>query len=187
MAAADERIAELLAEGSPEAIELLYDAYGTLAYTLALRIVTDPHTAEDVIQDAFLAVWRRADQFRSERGTVKSWLCQVVRNCAIDRLRSNRRKVAMDVPIDAATAEPSVSDTWAGVAAALTRQEVQVALRTLPPEQRQTVELAFFDGYSQTEISRAMDVPLGTVKGRARLALTRLRGVLEREESWQSR
>ena len=182
----EEGIAQLLAEGSPEGIEALYAAYGTLAYTLALRIVHDEQAAEDVVQEAFLSIWRRAESYRRERGSLKGWVCGVVRNRAIDRLRSRRRQVAFDVPIEAAAAEPAISDTWAEVAAALTRRQVQEALQALPEDQRTTIEMAYFGGYSQTEISRVMEIPLGTVKGRARLALSRLRGLLEgAEASWQ--
>ena len=178
MEAFEERVVRLLAEGSPRGIEELYDAYGSLAYTLALRIVNNQHTAEDVVQETFLAVWRKAERYDATRGSLKSWLCRICRNRALDRVRSNRSRVAFDVSIDEAVHEPSLSDTWSEVAAELTRQQVRQALDELPAEQRQTLELAYFGGYSQTEISRAMDVPLGTVKGRARLGLARLRGQL---------
>jgi RNA polymerase sigma-70 factor (ECF subfamily) len=170
MTAPENRIAALLAEGSPEGVEALYDSCGTLAYTLALRVLRDPAAAEDVVQESFLAIWRG-----------------IVRNRAIDRLRSQRTRTRYDVPIEDATGTPSLSDTWQSVAAELTRQELQLALDDLPSEQRETIELAYFGGMSQTEISAATETPLGTVKSRARLALNRLRGTLEgMEASWQS-
>jgi RNA polymerase sigma-70 factor (ECF subfamily) len=173
-----ERLARLLAEGSPRGMEELYDAYGSLAYTLALRVVRDPHIAEDVVQETFLAVWRRSESYDSSRGSLKNWLCRICRNRAIDRVRRGRSRTAFGVSIDEAVNEPSLSDTWSQVAAELTRQQVRQALDELPADQRQTLELAYFGGYSQTEISQAMEVPLGTVKGRARLGLARLRGQL---------
>jgi RNA polymerase sigma-70 factor (ECF subfamily) len=187
MTAPENRIAALLAEGSPEGVEALYDSCGTLAYTLALRVLRDPAAAEDVVQESFLAIWRGAAGFRPERGSLRNWVCSIVRNRAIDRLRSQRTRTRYDVPIEDATGTPSLSDTWQSVAAELTRQELQLALDDLPSEQRETIELAYFGGMSQTEISAATETPLGTVKSRARLALNRLRGTLEgMEASWQS-
>jgi RNA polymerase sigma-70 factor, ECF subfamily len=171
----DERIVELLGSRAPEAIEALYDAYGGLMYTLVLRIVGDQQVAEDVLQECFLAVWRRADSFDAARGSLKSWMCAVARNRAIDRVRGQRGRVQLDAPLDVAVNEPGLSDTWSEVVAAITRQEIRDALDALPAEQRQTIELAYYGGYSQAEISRKMGIPLGTVKGRARLALERLR------------
>lgn len=180
MRSGEERLVALLMEGSPEGVEALYDAYGALAYTLALRVLSDEHAAEDVVQECFLAVWRKAESYHPARGSLRSWICTIARNRAIDRLRSNRSHSRFDIPIEAAIDAPGVSDTWASVAAALSRQQIREALDALPLEQRQTIEMAYYGGYSQSEISEAMGVPLGTVKGRARLALLKLRGELRR-------
>ena len=179
MTGTDEWVSELLSRGSPEGIEALYDRYGRLAYSLALRILGDGGTAEDVVQDAFLAIWRRATTYQAERGSLRTWVCSIVHHRAVDRLRGRSGRARQDLPLEAAPPNSSVGDTWEQVAASLERQDVVKALDELPVEQRQTIELAYFGGYSQTEISDLMRVPLGTVKGRTRMALRRLRGVLE--------
>jgi RNA polymerase sigma-70 factor (ECF subfamily) len=174
----DEAAVELLAMGSPEGMELLYDRHGALAYGLALRILRDPAAAEDVVQEAFLSIWRGASTFRPERGSVRSWLCTVVRNRAIDRTRGRHRRTREEIPLENVTARTAPDDTWGEVVAELDRDHVRRALDTLPAEQRTTIELAYFGGFSQSEISGHMQVPLGTVKGRTRLALRALRGAL---------
>jgi len=179
-------VLDQLWQGSPEAIEVLYDRYGRVAYTVALRVLSDQAAAEDVVQEAFLAIWRRAMTYRPERGSLRSWICAIVRNRAIDRLRGEAGRGRVELPLDERPEGAGVSDTWDQVAAELSREQVRGALRQLPVEQRQTIELAYWAGLSQREIAESMDVPLGTVKGRARLALSKLRDLLqEREQSWQ--
>lgn len=187
MIVSEARALELLEQGAPEAIEVLYDLYGRLAYTVAIRMLKDGSAAEDVVQESFLSIWRRINTFQPGRGTLRSWVCTIVRNRSIDRIRSKKGQTRYELPIEAATSEPSLSNTWAEVAADLTRQQVTEALAELPAEQRQTIELAYYGGYSQSEIGQLMNVPLGTVKGRARMAITKLRTTLAGEEvSWQS-
>lgn len=177
-----------VAGGSPEAFEALYDRYGRLAYAIALRVLSDEGAAEEVVQDAFLAVWRKTLMYRAERGSVRSWVATVVRNAAIDRLRRDQRRDRYELDVEVSASRASLSDTWSEVAEELSRHEIRTAMHTLPVEQRQTLELAYWCGLSQREISEAMDVPVGTVKGRARLGLHKLRDALEgREESWQLR
>lgn len=184
----DDAAFDLLAHGVPEAFEAFYDRYSRLAYTVAMRVLSDGAAAEDVVQDAFLAVWRRSTTYRPERGTARAWLCTIVRNRAIDRLRGESGRARYELSLDDSTDEPSLSDTWSEVIAELSRQRIREALRELPIEQRQTIELAYWSGLSHSEIGRAMHVPLGTVKGRARLALSKLRESLHgREEMWQPR
>ena len=176
----DDRMLDLLARAEPEGIEMLYDRYSGLAYTLALRVVNDPGTAEDVVQEAFLSIWRRASTYRSDRGSLRTWVCSIVHHRALDRLRGRSGRARHDVALEHAPIEvTSVSDTWDQVADEIEREEIRKALVELSVEQRETIELAYFGGYSQTEISGLMQVPLGTVKGRTRLALRKLRGVLE--------
>lgn len=160
---------------------MLYDRYGRLAYTLALRVLGDAAAAEDVVQEAFLSVWRRATSYRPERGSLRTWLCSIVHHRAIDRLRGRSGRARLDLPLDRAPAEEGISDTWDAVAADLERGQIRRALAELPDEQRRTIELAYYAGYSQSEISSLMSVPLGTVKGRTRIALRRLRSSLERQ------
>lgn len=175
----DDRIAELLAERSPEAIDMLYERYGRLAYSLALRVLSDGAAAEDVVQDAFLAVWRRADSYQPSRGSLRTWLCAIVHHRALDRLRGGSGRARLDLPLDAAPPQHTISDTWDEVASSLERDAVRRALDSLPAEQRQAIELAYYGGYSQSEISELTRAPLGTVKGRTRLALRKLRDALE--------
>ena len=176
----DDRMLDLLSRSEPEGIEMLYDRYSGLAYTLAVRVVNDSGTAEDVVQEAFLSIWRRASTYRSDRGSLRTWVCSIVHHRALDRLRGRAGRARQDVALEHAPIEmTSVSDTWDQVVEEIEREEIRTALTDLSVEQRETIELAYFGGYSQTEISELMQVPLGTVKGRTRLALRKLRGVLE--------
>jgi RNA polymerase sigma-70 factor (ECF subfamily) len=176
----DDRMLDLLARGEPEGVEMLYDRYSGLAYTLALRVLNDSGAAEDVVQEAFLSIWRRASTYRSDRGSLRTWVCSIVHHRALDRLRGRAGRARQDVALEhAPVAVTSVSDTWDRVADELEREEIHKALVELSVEQRETIELSYFGGYSQTEISELMKVPLGTVKGRTRLALRKLRGALE--------
>ncbi|MGH7685494.1 MAG: RNA polymerase sigma factor [Candidatus Dormibacteria bacterium] len=182
----DREILDRVATGSPEAFETLYDRFGRLAYAIAMRVLSDEGAAEEVVQDAFLSVWRKRLMYSAERGTVRSWIATVVRNSAIDRLRREQRRDRYELGGDVPPEHPSLSDTWTEVEADLSRREIFSALYTLPVEQRQTIELAYWCGMSQREISEVMDVPVGTVKGRARLGLHKLRAALEgREEMWR--
>jgi RNA polymerase sigma-70 factor (ECF subfamily) len=178
MTPSDERAVELVGMGSPQGIEILYDRHGALAYGLAVRVLGDSGTAEDVVQEVFLSLWRAASTYRPERGSVRSWLCTVVRNRSIDRLRGSSGRTRQELPIEHVREDASSSDTWSEVVAELDREHVRRALDTLPLEQRTTIEMAYFGGYSQSEISSTMRVPLGTVKGRIRLGLRSLRSVL---------
>jgi len=177
----DQRVVDLLAQASPEGIEMIYDRYGRLAYTLAFRVLGDAGAAEEVVQEAFLAIWRRATSYRPERGSLRTWVCSIVHHRAIDRLRGRSGRARLDLPLDRASVEASLSDTWETVAAELERGHLRRALAGLPDDQRRTLELAYYAGHSQSEISSLMGVPLGTVKGRTRMALRRLRTALERE------
>lgn len=177
---------ERIRGGSPEAFEVLYDRYSALAFAVAMRVLSDPVAAEDTVQEAFLSIWRRAATYTPDRGGVRTWVCTIVRNRAIDRLRGDGGRARHELALADSPAEPSLPDTWTEVAAELGRQQVRQALDRLPVEQRQTIELAYWCGLSQREIGEAMRVPLGTVKGRARLALAKLREELHgREASWQ--
>jgi RNA polymerase sigma-70 factor, ECF subfamily len=184
----DDDIVRSISAQSPEGIEALYDRYGGLAHTVALRILSDRGAAEDVVQESFLTVWRRGATFQPGRGSLRSWICTIVRNRAIDRLRGDRHRTRLDTPMEGASIEPAASDPWAAVALELSGEEVRKALAELPAEQRQTIELAYYGGYSQSEIATAMEVPLGTVKGRVRIALDKLRASLadRLETPWQT-
>ena len=158
---------------------MLYDRYGGLAYSLAYRVLQDAAAAEDVVQEAFLSIWRRADSFRPERGSLRTWLCSIVHHRALDRLRGRAGRARGDVPLEGGHPDTVVPDMWETVSLQIERDQVRSALSELPADQRQTIELAYYGGYSQTEISSLMGVPLGTVKGRTRAALRKLRSTLE--------
>lgn len=155
----------------------LYDRYHVLAFSLALRVVNDRGRAEDVVQDAFLAVWRKAASYAEGRGSVKTWLTSIVRNRAIDLVRSRRESDADDEAVLLALRDPapSVVDQ---VAAGLDRDAVRRAIAVLPVDQRQAITMAYFEGRSHSEIAEVTGLPLGTVKSRIRLAMQRLRAAL---------
>ena len=158
---------------------MLYDRYAGLAYGVAMRILGDGARAEDAIQDAFMNVWSRAASFDPERGSLRAWLLTSVRNRCIDYLRGRgareRREEELDTNVDYAQAP---SDPWREVALSLERTAVRDAVSSLPAEQRQVVEMAYFGGYTHTEIADMTRVPLGTVKGRMRLALEKMSSYL---------
>ena len=176
----DSRVVDLIAQASPEGMEVLYDRYGRLAYSLALRVLGDSAAAEDVVQESFLAIWRRSTTYQAERGSVRAWLCAIVHHRALDRLRGRTGRARDELPLETAIPTTRLSDTWEAVADDLEREDIRRALAELPDEQRQTIELAYWGGYSQSEISALMRVPLGTVKGRTRMALRKLRDSLEK-------
>ena len=169
-----ELVAGLVA-GEVDAIRLLYQRYGTLAYSLAFRILGDHGRAEDVVQDAFMRVWSYARSFDAGRGSVRTWLLTAVRNRAVDYLRGRPGQERQELELSREIlAQGGGSDPWREVSESLERQAVRQALATLPQEQRQVVELAYYGGYTQPEIAEMVRVPLGTVKGRTRLALEKL-------------
>ena len=156
----------------------LYDDHGTLAFSLAYRIVRDHGVAEEVVQEAFLSLWRNEDRFDAARGSLRALVCHAVRNRALDRLRGRSGRQRDHQSLDDLLHLPSGDDIAAEVERREQSREVTTALTTLPAEQRQVIELAYFGGYSQTEIAELTDRPLGTVKGRTRLALRALAAAL---------
>ena len=172
-------LARMAAGDGGVALGALYDRHGRQAFALAYRITGSPEVAEEVVQDAFLALWRRADQYSSDRGDVRGWLLTIVRNRAIDHLRQRQARPQRAAGVhDFAGLLADPSDTEATVLAVLEASAVRAAVARLPPAQRQTVELAFFSGLSYPEVAAETGAPLGTVKSRMRLALTSLRGAL---------
>lgn len=175
----DSDLAAGLAAGKQEALAELYDRYGGLAYAVALRIVGDPGRAEDVVQDAFLRLWNSAGQFDAGRGSLRTWLITTVRNRSIDTLRGRgaHERQERELNPELKAAGPT-SDPWQEVSLSLERTAIRSAMDSLPPDQRQAVELAYFGGYSHREIAELTGVPLSTVKGRMRLALEKLSAYL---------
>jgi RNA polymerase sigma-70 factor (ECF subfamily) len=177
---ADEELMPWIAEKDPEAFEVFYDRHGGAGYSLAYRILGDRSAAEDCIQEAFISIWRSGARFDRTRGSVRSWTLSIVRNRAIDALRSKSGKAPKLTFDDDAILEarPAEEHTEAEVMAAETADEVRGAISTLPGEQSKVIELAYFGGFSQSEIAGMLNVPLGTVKGRMRLGLEKIRGEL---------
>jgi RNA polymerase sigma-70 factor (ECF subfamily) len=143
-----------------------------------LRVLGDAAAAEDIVQEAFLAVWRNAAGYDGARGTFRAWLMASVRNRCIDVLRGPRRALKLDDTIEATLDLTSGDDVWETVVLHLRAQDVRRALDSLPDDQRTTINLAYFGGLTHAQIAAQMRVPLGTVKGRMRLALEKLRAVL---------
>ena len=172
---ADRQVLVDLGEGRLDALETLYDRYRAMAYAIALRITADATLAEDVVQDAFLGVWRHAERYVEGRGSVKTWLLAIVHHRAIDAVR--RRRPASELPDPELPAPPQlvVADVWTEVAGRLDAVEVRAAIATLSDVQREAIELAYWGGLSQTEIAQRTGAPLGTVKSRMRLGLLALR------------
>jgi RNA polymerase sigma-70 factor (ECF subfamily) len=163
------------------ALEEFYDRYRAMAYALALRVLGTPSDAEDVVQEAYLNLWRSAGGYHSERSTPRSWLLSIVHHRSIDKLRSRQSRPQQAALEDDAPL-PADTDVWREVSRTLTGEQVRSALDQLPTEQRETIELAYFSGYSQSQIADLMKVPLGTVKGRIRIGLHRLKAILEGSE-----
>ena len=177
---ADEELMPLVGRKDPEAFEVLYDRHGGAAYSLAYRIVGDRAAAEEVTQEAFISVWRSGARFDATRGSVRSWLLSVVRNRAIDFLRSRAGKAPKLTFDDDAVLEqrPAEERTEEEALRRETAAEIQGALGKLPGEQSKVIELAYFGGFSHSEIARILGLPMGTVKGRMRLGLEKIRGEL---------
>ena len=174
----DAAILRQIADRDPRGVELLYDRYGGVAFALAFRLLGERGSAEDVVQEAFLNVWRQGASYDTRRGTVRTWLLTIVHHRAIDQMRSVRSKRGADTVIDDAMPLPAKEDTWTEVVQGLEHERVRQAMATLPPEQRQVVDLAYYGGFTHTEIAQRVGIPLGTVKGRMRLALDKLRDLL---------
>jgi RNA polymerase sigma-70 factor, ECF subfamily len=174
-AAGDQELAAGLAAGNHEALAELYDRYAGLAYGVAIRVLGDPGRAEDAVQDAFMNVWNRAAGFDPERGSLRAWLLSSVRNRCIDYLRGRGAHERQEQELQPEGAYAlSASDPWREVAVSIERTAVRDAMASLPSEQRQVIEMAYFGGYSHTEIADMTRVPLGTVKGRMRLGLEKM-------------
>ncbi len=175
MLLADEDLISLVQASDAQAFAVLYDRHSRPAYSLAYRMMGERQAAEDIVQDAFLKVWRAAGSYRAERASVRTWLLSVVHNRAIDQLRSSasRRRTQEKIEATAPISQPSeaFAQTWRNTQ----REQVREALKTLPEEQLKVLELAYFSGYTHVEIAEMLDVPLGTVKGRMRLGLKRIK------------
>ncbi|HEY0583704.1 MAG TPA: sigma-70 family RNA polymerase sigma factor [Chloroflexota bacterium] len=154
-------------------LEALYDTHHRQAIGLAYRILDDLGDAEEVVQEVFLSAWRAGHTYKPERGSAQTWLLSMVRNRCIDVIRARRRRPVQ--PFAEGLDPPDPSDVPAQAASNVDAEAARVALASLPPEQKQVIELAYFGGLSHTEIATQLAAPVGTVKGRIRLGLDRLR------------
>jgi RNA polymerase sigma factor (sigma-70 family) len=164
-----------------EALEALYQRYHQLLYSLAYRMVTDHQVAEDLLQETFFSVWRRATSYTASSGSVRTWLFSIMHHRTIDYLRNVQRRAALskltldDVEQDGGIATPDAWDeTWRNIQGVRVRE----ALLKIPKEQRMVIELAYFQGWTHVEIAEGCQLPLGTVKARMRLGLQHMRRLL---------
>jgi RNA polymerase sigma-70 factor, ECF subfamily len=180
---ADEDLISLVEAADAEAFATLYDRHSRAAFSLAYRMMGERQAAEDLAQDAFLKVWRGASSFRAERGSVRTWILSIVHNRGIDQIRSqaSQRRTQDKIEASASRSQPSeaFAETWRNSQ----RDQVREALNTLPPEQLKILELAYFSGYTHVEISDLLRLPLGTVKGRMRLGLKKIRDYFESRDA----
>ncbi|HZG36092.1 MAG TPA: sigma-70 family RNA polymerase sigma factor [Gaiellaceae bacterium] len=172
----DEALLGLVARGRENALAELYDRLGGAAYGLAYRVLRDETLAQDAVQDAFLALWRTAADFVPERARASTWLLTLVHRRAVDVVRREQRR--RTEPLESAPepqTESAADDAWLR----LERVRVQEALRQLPDQQREALELAYYGGYTQSELAERLGEPLGTIKSRMFTGLTRLRQLLD--------
>lgn len=171
----DEELISRIAAKDEQALASLYARYRPLAFALAIRVVGDAGRAEDVLQDAFLSIWRKAETYAPGRGSARTWLSSIVRNRAIDIVRASRERPVQDdeeLLLGIHDTAPSVFDQ---VAASIDGELTHRILGELPSEQRQAISMAFFSGLSHSEIATRTGLPLGTVKSRVRLGIQRMR------------
>jgi RNA polymerase sigma-70 factor (ECF subfamily) len=171
----DEAVVALVARSDEDALAELYDRFGRVAYGLALRVLRDEALAEDAVQDAFLTAWRTATRFMPERGTARTWLLTLVHRRAVDVVRREDRRRADTLE---AAPEPRTGSAEEDAWLRFERERVQAALAQLPDQQREALELAYYGGFTQTELAERLGLPVGTIKSRMFTGLGRLRDLL---------
>jgi RNA polymerase sigma-70 factor, ECF subfamily len=163
-------------EGDARAFEVVFERHANAAFSLAYRMCGRRAVAEDIVQEAFLSLWRSGARYDRARGSVRSWVLRVVHNRAIDAFRREQATVSRDIRDEGITETlPAREQTEAEVERRSDARVVRSALESLPPDQRKVIELAYFGGFSHTQIAETLDLPAGTVKGRMRLGLSKLR------------
>lgn len=171
----DEALVALLARSEQPALAELYDRYGRVAYGLALRVLRDEALAEDAVQEGFLAVWRTAARYLPERGKASTWILTLVHRRAVDVVRREERRRTDTLEH---APEPGGGDVHEDAWLRLQRERVQAALKQLPDPQREALELAYYGGFSQSELAERLGQPIGTIKSRMFAGLARLRELL---------
>ena len=180
----DHQLIQRVSQVDKDALEALYVRYQTPVYSLAMFMLKQPALAEEATQDIFLNIWLKAASFNSERGQPKAWIMSVAHHKIVDVIRSRRRTIVNTDPADYETLDllPAAgASTEAQVEQTLERERIMRALATIPESQREVIMLAYFEGYSQSEMAGKLDQPLGTVKTRVRLAMQKLRLALEND------
>jgi RNA polymerase sigma-70 factor, ECF subfamily len=172
---ADEDLISMVEASDADAFSTLYDRHSRAAFSLAYRMMGDRTAAEDLAQDAFLKVWRGVGSYRAERGSVRTWILSIVHNRGIDQLRSHASRRRTQDRIEATAPRSQPSEAFAETLRNSQRDQVREALSSLPAEQLKILELAYFSGYTHVEIAELLSLPLGTVKGRMRVGLKKLR------------
>jgi RNA polymerase sigma-70 factor (ECF subfamily) len=183
--ASDEALMAAIARGDQSALAALYDRFSPMIFALCRRALRDAAAAEDLLEEIFVELWRRADRYDASRGGVATYLATLTRSRAIDRLRSRSRAQAGAIPEGADPVAPA-TDPAAGIAGDERQRRVAAALAALSPDQRQAIELAYYEGLSHTEIAQRLAKPLGTVKTWVRQGLIRLRDDLRTYDEGQS-
>jgi RNA polymerase sigma-70 factor (ECF subfamily) len=177
----DEALLNAIAGGAVWAMDSLYQRYSRILYSLAYRMVSDHQVSEDLLQEAFLAVWRHATTYSPQTGTARSWLISILHHRAIDYLRRVRRRSNIqEAPLEELELNESIAhpDAWDAAWQAVKSSHVRAALMKIPPEQRLVIELAYFQGWTHSEIAEGTQIPLGTIKARMRLGMLHLKQVL---------
>ena len=183
----DSSLVERIMAGDENALAALYDRYAGMLFAMLVRILRDASAAEEVLQDLFLQLWRGASRFDASRGSMAAWLLVIGRNRALSRLRGKaRHEILADSEEFSIEAVPSPGNLENDAARAQLMQRLQGAMAALPSEQREAVELAYFEGMTQTEIAARVGCPLGTVKSRVRAAMQTLKQLFEDEWTRQS-
>ncbi len=172
-----------IGSGDAGALGELYDAYGRIVFAVIYRMLASPEAAEEVTQDVFHSVWRRARDYDTSRGAVRTWLLAIARNAAIDWRRTRGKRLEREVELDAAAAVPEDSSLEGQVMANVRADRIREAVRSLPSEQRDVLALAYWGGLTQAEIAHRTGTPLGTVKSRVRLGMEKLREQLSEHRS----
>jgi len=181
----DEAVVALMARSDEDALAELYDRYGAPAYSLARRVLRDAALAEDAVQDAFLLIWRGADRFIPERAKASTWIMTIVHRRAVDLVRREQRRSTDQLPdVLPETTAPADEAVWLR----LEREHVQRALAQLPDQQRETLELAYYGGFTQSELAERLGRPIGTIKSQMHTALVNLRRLVElpKEQAWKT-
>src|SRR5258707_14530098 len=181
---ADEDLMQLVRRGDAEAFQVVYERHATAAFSLAYRMTGTRNAAEDVVQEAFLSLWRSGARYDRTRGSVRTWVLGIVHNRAIDALRRGTvhdKRRASDEGIEERFEAAERTDVE--VARLDEAREIHSALEELPSEQSRVIELAYFGGFTHTEIASMLDTPIGTVKGRMRLGLAKMRAQLTGPDS----